>query len=98
MKWVELVEGKSIFLEIVDENSVWGYYFHNYSDLNQNQWFIKGKVVKSKKEFLIELTEPEWLSCKEFLFIKITNKKVCDYLKNIKINEVEINNLRKVLY
>lgn len=107
MKWIEkkvikTVTGLTItretvelFLELSD-NSIWGYYYHNYSDVNQNKWFIKGRVVKREKEFFIELTEPEWFSCQEYEYIRITNKFVIKSLKNKK---VEINNyLRKVLY
>ena len=109
MKWVEkkttvnktsltiTVETIELFLELSSDNSVYGYYYHNYPDImNQNKWFIKGVIVKKGGGFFVKLSEPEWFACQEYRYIKITNKKVCDYLKNVEINNYK--NLRKVLY
>ena len=110
MKWVErktittattLTSTKTVvelFLEAEFDGSAYGYYYHNYPDIiNQNKWFIKGEIIKKgKKGFFIKLSEPEWFACREYRYIKITNFFVCDYLKNVEIQEIK--NLRKVLY
>ncbi len=96
MKWIErkeittrtylstTIDVIELFLELVfdvDGSSIYGYYYHNYPDImNQNKWFIKGVVKKGKKGFFIKLDELEWVSGVSFRYIRITNKKVCDYL------------------
>jgi len=108
MKWVErkeiattslttTIDVVELFLELDDGNSIRGYYYHNYSDMNQNKWFISGEVVRSRnKKFFVKLSEPEWFACKEYNFIKISNKEVEEVLKTLPLKEVK--NLRKILY